>query len=237
MERIWAVVPAGGRGQRFGSAVAKQYLQLAGRSILAHALAPLLQEPRIYGVQLVLPGTDLATGAWRDALGTERETFLPPVVGGAERQDSVRRGLEALLSQGALPSDWVLVHDAARPCLRREDLHRLLDSLPQSRQGALLAVPLADTLKRAEGTKAIGTIDRRDLWRALTPQAFPLGSLLEALQEAQQQGASITDEAAALELRGWRPRLVQGHADNIKITFPEDLPLAEAILRSRQESL
>lgn len=234
MEQVWALIPAGGRGQRFGGAVAKQYLQLQGRPVLAHALQPFLGEARIRGVQLVLPGDDLATGAWHELLGAQSETFLPPVVGGAERQDSVRNGLLALLEQGALPADWVLVHDAARPCLQRADLHALLDALPTASQGALLAVPVADTLKRAEGEHAVATVDRRQLWRALTPQAFPIGALLEALDAARQQAIPITDEASALERRGWRPRLVLGHADNIKITYPEDLPLAEAILAVRK---
>ena len=234
MEQVWALIPAGGRGQRFGGAVAKQYLQLRGRPVLAHALQPFLTEPRIRGVQLVLPGADLATGAWRELLGPQSRSFLPPVVGGAQRQDSVRLGLRALLEQGALPQDWVLVHDAARPCLQRGDLHVLLDTLPRAPQGALLALPVADTLKRAEGEHAVATVERRHLWRALTPQAFPLGALLEALDDAEQQGAPVTDEASAMERRGWRPLLVQGHADNLKITYPEDLPLAEAILAARE---
>jgi 2-C-methyl-D-erythritol 4-phosphate cytidylyltransferase (EC 2.7.7.60) len=122
----------------------------------------------------------------------------------------VRLGLEALLRQGAAVSDWVLVHDAARPCLRREDLLLLLDSLADSPQGALLAVPLADTLKRAENAHSVGTVDREGLWRALTPQAFPLGALLAALEAACEQNLQITDEASAMEWRGWRPRLIHG---------------------------
>ncbi|MEY2341032.1 2-C-methyl-D-erythritol 4-phosphate cytidylyltransferase [Acidithiobacillus sp. IBUN Pt1247-S3] len=235
MEQVWALIPAGGRGQRFGGAVAKQYLQLLGRPVLAHALHTFLTESSIRGVQLVLPGADLASGAWRELLGPQNQTFLPPVVGGAERQDSVRLGLRALLEQGALPYDWVLVHDAARPCLQRADLHALLDVLPRAPQGALLALPVADTLKRAEGEHAVATVERSTLWRALTPQAFPIGALLEALDDAQQQGAAVTDEASAMERRGWRPLLVQGHADNLKITYPEDLPLAAAILAAREE--
>ncbi len=236
VERVWALVPAGGRGQRFGTAQAKQYLPLLDRPVLAHAMEPFLMEGRISGLQLVLPGTDLETGAWHAMVEPVSGRFLPPVMGGAERVDSVRLGLEALLAQGALPQDWVLVHDAARPCLRREDLYRLLDALPCCPQGALLAVPLADTLKRGEQDRVVGTVDRAGLWRALTPQAFPIGSLLEAITEAQSQGLSVTDEASALEQRGWRPRLVLGHSDNIKVTFPEDLDLAAAILAARKSS-
>jgi 2-C-methyl-D-erythritol 4-phosphate cytidylyltransferase len=230
MDKIWVVIPAGGRGQRFGSAQAKQYLTLMDRPVLAHAIAPFLGEERIAGVQLALPGEDLATGVWRHLLGAVAERLLPPVVGGAERADSVRLGLEALLSQGALGQDWVLVHDAARPCLRDRDLHALLDVLPDSPQGALLAVPVADTLKREEAGHSLGTVDRHHLWGALTPQAFPLGPLLTALTRAKEQGLAITDEASAMEREGWRPRLVRGRSDNIKITYPDDLELASAIL-------
>ena len=234
VEQVWAVIPAGGRGQRFGAARAKQYLPLLDRPVLAHAMEPFLKEERISGLQLVLPGADLETGAWHTVVGEVHGRFLPPVTGGAERVDSVRLGLEALLARGAVPQDWVLVHDAARPCLRREDLHRLLDALPGCPQGALLAVPLADTLKRGEQDRVAGTVDRAGLWRALTPQAFPIGSLLEAIAEAQARGLAVTDEASALEQRGWRPRLVLGHSDNIKVTFPEDLDLAAAILAARK---
>lgn len=234
MDKIWTVIPAGGRGQRFSSAQAKQYQSLLGRPVLAHAIAPFLGEERIAGVQLVLPGEDLATGVWHQLLGAVADRLLPPVVGGAERADSVRLGLEALLAQGALGQDWVLVHDAARPCLRGQDLHALLDALPESPQGALLAVPVADTLKREEAGHSLGTVDRHHLWRALTPQAFPLGSLLSALTHAKKQALPITDEASAMEQEGWRPRLIRGHSDNLKITYPDDLELAAAILAARE---
>ena len=234
MERIWVVIPAGGRGQRFGAMQAKQYALLRGRPIIAHTWTVFLQERRIAGIQLVLPGEDMATDAWHALLGPLPEPLFPPVAGGASRADSVRLGLEALLRQGAVASDWVLVHDAARPCLRHQDLQLLLDSLPHSPQGALLAVPVADTLKRAEDGHASGTVEREGLWRALTPQAFPLDALLAALEAARARNLAITDEASAMEWQGWRPRLIHGHGDNIKVTLQDDLMLAAAILAARE---
>ena len=233
MGRIWAVVPAGGSGRRFGGVLPKQYLLLHGRPVLAHALGSLLGHPRIAGVQLVLPVADLAREDWRDGLAGQAGTLLPPVAGGQERADSVRLGLQALLQQGAAATDWVLVHDAARPCLRREDLDLLLDSLVHAPQGALLALPVADTLKREDHGRVLETVERSALWRAFTPQAFPLGALAGALAAAARHGWTITDEASAMERQGWRPLLVRGHGDNIKVTLPEDLPLAAAILEAQ----
>ncbi len=233
MGRIWAVVPAGGSGRRFGGGLPKQYLLLHGRPVLAHALGCFLGHPRITGVQLVLPVADLAREDWRTCLGDETGRLLPPVAGGAERADSVGLGLQTLLEQGAAATDWVLVHDAARPCLRREDLDLLLGSLADAPQGALLALPVADTLKREDHGRVLETVERSALWRAFTPQAFPLGALAAALADAAQQGWKVTDEASAMERQGWRPLLVRGHGDNIKVTLPEDLPLAAAILEAQ----
>jgi 2-C-methyl-D-erythritol 4-phosphate cytidylyltransferase len=235
MKRVWVLIPAGGRGQRFGAAQAKQYVLLCGQPILVHTLEIFLREARIAGIQLVLPDEDLANGSWRTLLGDLQASLLTPVVGGAQRADSVRLGLEALLRAGATTEDWVLVHDAARPCLRQADLRVLLDSLAQCPQGALLAVPVADTLKRETAGQSLGTVDREGLWRALTPQAFPVGALLAALEAARTTGLTVTDEASAMEAQGWRPRLIQGHGDNIKITLADDLALAAAILAARDE--
>ena len=233
MGRIWAVVPAGGSGRRFGGGLPKQYLLLHGRPVLAHALGCFLGHPRITGVQLVLPVADLERDDWRACLGDEAGRLLPPVAGGAERADSVGLGLQTLLEQGAAATDWVLVHDGARPCLRREDLDLLLGSLADAPQGALLALPVADTLKREDHGRVLETVERSALWRAFTPQAFPLGALAAALADAAQQGWKVTDEASAMERQGWRPLLVRGHGDNIKVTLPEDLPLAAAILETQ----
>jgi 2-C-methyl-D-erythritol 4-phosphate cytidylyltransferase len=155
--------------------------------------------------------------------------------GGAERCHSVRNGLDALTGLAAA-DDWVLVHDAARPCLRRADLDALLAALMSEPVGALLAVPIADTVKRAEAARAAATVPRSELWRAYTPQAFRVGLLREALDQAQAQGLLVTDDASAVELLGMQPLLIEGHADNIKITRPEDLPLAAFLLAQQEQT-
>lgn len=225
----WAVVPAAGVGARMGADRPKQYLDLAGRPVLAHALAPLLAEQRIEAVVLVVaPGDE----AWRGVVGDSPKLLTAP--GGEARCHSVLSGLRRLGDRAA-PGDWVLVHDAARPCLTGGDLGRLLDALDGDPVGGLLAVPVSDTLKKtdAEG-RAEMTVPREGLWRALTPQAFRYRVLLEALEAAVGAGRLVTDEAGAVEALGLRPRLVPGSGGNIKITGPEDLDLARAILAARE---
>ncbi len=226
---VWAVVPAAGVGARMGADRPKQYLDLAGRAVLAHALAPLLDEPRVRGVVLVVaPGDE----AWRGVAGGHPKVLTAP--GGDERCHSVRAGLERLGDRAA-PQDWVLVHDAARPCLTGADVARLLEVVDGDPVGGLLAVPVSDTLKQADAEGRAGaTVPRDGLWRALTPQAFRYGVLVEALDAAIDSGRLVTDEAAAVEGLGLRPRLVPGSAANIKITGPEDLRLAAAILAARE---
>ena len=229
--RYWALVPAAGIGKRMGSAVPKQYLPLAGRPVIAHALATLLAHPRIAGVVVAISAED----EWWPTIAAEFAAAKPlrVVTGGAERCHSVLNGLEALRKQAAL-TDWVLVHDAARPCLTAEDLNRLLAELAENPVGGLLAVPVRDTLKQADNTgRVAGTVDRSRLWHALTPQMFRLGRLYEALRAALMRGLLVTDEAAAMEAAGYAPRLVEGRADNLKITRPEDLALAEFYLTRR----
>jgi 2-C-methyl-D-erythritol 4-phosphate cytidylyltransferase len=230
MPRAWAVVPAAGSGHRMGAAVAKQYLLLAGRALLSHALAPLLACERIEAVVLVVaPGDE----RWRE--------FVPPddrlltATGGAARCHSVHNGLERLADRAA-DDDWVLVHDAARPCLSAQELQTLFTTLADDAVGGLLAVPLADTLKAEDGAgRVVSTVPREGLWRALTPQMFRYGVLRKALAAAIAAGISVTDEAAAIELAGQRPMLVAGRASNLKVTGAEDLALAEAVLRHREE--
>ena len=224
--RIWAVVPAAGRGARMGSDVPKQYLELAGRTILQHTLARLLEEPRIAAIVVALAAGDAQGEGIAAACGPRVRTTQ----GGAERCHSVLNGITAL---GALDADWVLVHDAARPCLRAGDLARLIDELVGGNAcGGILGVPVKDTLKRCSAGSIEATVDRSALWHALTPQMFQVGVLRGALEAALAAGRIVTDEAQAIELQGLVPRMVEGHADNLKITRPEDLPLAEHYLRA-----
>jgi 2-C-methyl-D-erythritol 4-phosphate cytidylyltransferase len=228
--RAFAIVPAAGAGRRMGGAVAKQYLPLLGKPLLAHALAPLLASSRIEAVVLVVAAGD---DAWKEAAPADAR--LLTATGGEERCHSVQNGLERLASLAA-PDDWVLVHDAARPCLSPDELEHLFEALAGDSVGGILAVPLADTLKLADAEgRIIRTPPREALWRALTPQMFRYGVLRAALGEAIAAGTTVTDEAAAVERAGWRPRLVAGRAANLKVTGPEDLELAEAVLRGRRE--
>lgn len=226
----WAVVPAAGSGQRMGSATPKQYLPLADRTVLAWTLDTLLAHPRIAGVVLAVAEDDQR---WSGCVPAGAQARVRRVVGGVERCDSVEAGLDLLAAER--PADeWVLVHDAARPCLHPKDLGRLVDAVEQDPVGGLLAAPCTDTIKRADDASRVGeTLDRRTLWRALTPQMFRLGALRAAYAAARDADRVPTDEAAAIEATGARPRLVAGRVDNVKVTNPEDLALAEAVLRAR----
>lgn len=226
--RHWALVPAAGTGKRMGSDIPKQYLTLRGRPVLAHTLTTLLSHPRISGAVVILDANDRWWPSVADALNTSKSLWT--VTGGIERCHSVMNGLE-VLQQHALPEDWVLVHDAARPCLTTIDLDRLLAELADDPIGGLLAVPVRDTLKQSDtASRSVLTVDRTRLWHALTPQMFRLEKLQTALRAALTHGLLVTDEAAAMEAVGFRPQLVEGRADNLKITRPEDLMLAEFFL-------
>lgn len=230
-QRHWAIVPAAGVGKRMGSARPKQYLPLAGRAVIAYALDTLLHHPRIDGVVVAVGAED----EWWPEVAAELTTDKPlrVVIGGAERCHSVRNGLEAL-REWAAPDDWALVHDAARPCLSAADLERLLNELAADPVGGLLAVPVRDTLKQADSAgRVAATLDRSQLWHALTPQMFRLERLRDAIHAALARGLLVTDEAAAMEAAGFAPRLIEGRADNLKITRPEDLALAEFYLKRR----
>lgn len=226
---IWAIVPAAGRGARFGGAVPKQYLEINGEPLIAHALDALLGERRVDGAVVALAADDAHWPGWATRLGK-------PVLrcnGGGERADSVLAALQALPADVG-ENDLVLVHDAARPNLRADDVARLIDAGLAHADGAILAAPVRDTLKRAgpDGTIA-ATEPREALWRALTPQAFRRGPLTRALQAAREAGVLVTDEAMAMERAGARPRLVEGREDNLKVTTPADLALAEYLLSHR----
>ena len=223
---FWVIVPAAGSSRRMGDPVPKQYLQLMGRSVIEWSLAPFLARTECAGVVVVLAAQD---SRWK-VLGVAGNPLVQTVVGGEQRADSVRCGLLALQGRAG-PEDWVLVHDAARPCLRASDLATLLNQLRGDAVGGLLATPVVETLKRSDGMDRVAqTVDRDGLWRALTPQMFRYGALTRALAAASEQSVSVTDEAQAIELAGLRPRLVPGSPDNIKVTVPEDLVRAERIL-------
>jgi 2-C-methyl-D-erythritol 4-phosphate cytidylyltransferase len=227
MPRFLALIPAAGSGSRMAGSLPKQYLEIAGRPLLAHAIAPLAGHPVIEEVFVVLAPQDpyFARCDWHAFAGK----LTPLYCGGATRAQSVFNGLLAA-SAAMEAADWVLVHDAARPCLGRPELERLL-SLREEPTGGLLAVPAADTLKRAgEGAQVARTEPRDRMWLAQTPQMFRYRLLLEGLRLARD--ADATDEACAIEGLGLKPRLVMGSARNIKVTYPEDLELAELILQS-----
>jgi 2-C-methyl-D-erythritol 4-phosphate cytidylyltransferase len=226
--RRWAIVPAAGQGARFGADLPKQYTPLLGRPLLSWTLAALLAESRIDAIVVALARGDTR---WKD-LPEFADPRVRRCTGGTRREHSVACGLDAL-ENDARDTDWVLVHDAARPCLRRHDLDLLIGTLDADAVGGLLAVPVSDTLKRADGERRVcATVARDGLWRALTPQMFRHGLLRRALRLCVERDRPVTDEASAIESLGLQPRLVRGRADNIKVTNPEDAALAEAILRS-----
>lgn len=230
--QFWAVVPAAGVGTRMRAQLPKQYLPLHGKTVIEHTLDRLCAHPAITGVVVSVSETD---PYWEDLHWTCAKPFRR-APGGTERCHSVLNGLDVLADLAAA-DDWVLVHDAARPCLRRADLDRLIDELRDHPVGGLLAVPVRDTMKRSDRAGCVEeTLDRSHLWHALTPQMFRFALLRDALRGALAQGALVTDEAAAVELAGMRPRLVEGHADNIKITRPEDLALADFFLRQQERA-
>lgn len=226
--RVQVVIPAAGSGSRMGAPLPKQYLPLAGKLLADHTLARLLAVPGIERIQVALHPQD---AHWR-TLTHAGHARIHTCVGGASRAESVARALAALRAAGASAADRVLVHDMARPCVRVTDIEKLL--AVTGADGALLALPVLDTVKQEADGRVAATLDRTHVWRALTPQLFPLGLLERALAKTAGD-ASITDEASAMEKLGYRPQLVAGSADNIKVTLPADLPLAEFYLQQQHE--
>lgn len=226
--RRYGLIPAAGQGARLGGATPKQYLELRGEPMLAHAVRALLASPALEVAFVVLARDDerWATHDWR-AFG---ERVAPLWCGGATRRDSVLNGLVAMANV-VDPDDWVLVHDAARPGLAPRLLERLRDRLGESAVGGLLSLPVSDTVKRAadDGRSVAATVERERLWLAQTPQMFRLGLLLDALSAH----AGVTDEAAAVERAGHAPLLVEGARANFKVTTAEDLELMRALLERR----
>ncbi|HIQ07692.1 MAG TPA: 2-C-methyl-D-erythritol 4-phosphate cytidylyltransferase [Thiotrichaceae bacterium] len=231
---LWVIIPAAGIGRRMQSTIPKQYLSLVGKTVLEHTLHCFSQHSDIAGIIIALHPDD---PYWAD-LSIDIDLPLHIVDGGIERVNSVLNGLQCYLQlEGVDPNSFILIHDAARPCLSQDDLNTLLAARAHCGQaGAILAAPVSDTMKRAsaQNTQAIDhTVSRDRLWRALTPQMFPAQVLMDAITQANVQQALVTDEASALECCGQQPMLVEGSAANIKITRPDDLALAEFFLQQQ----
>jgi len=225
--RCFGLIPAAGQGVRAAADGPKQYRTVAGRPLLAHAAHALLADPRVDSVFVVLAPDD--TGFAAIDWGADAGRVAPLYCGGASRRDSVFNGLVAAANV-IDPDDWVLVHDAARPCLEPAVLARLIDRVLPDKVGGILAMPVADTLKRgADDGRIVATEPRAGLWGAQTPQMFRHGLLAQALADA----ADVTDEASAIERLGMRPLLVEGSTRNLKVTFPDDFATAERLLRER----
>jgi 2-C-methyl-D-erythritol 4-phosphate cytidylyltransferase len=223
---MFALIPAAGSGSRAASPEPKQYAMLAGRPMLWHAIRA-VSVPPVQAVFVILAPGDpsFASHDWRAFEGK----LEPLYCGGESRRDSVHNGLVAAMDE-LDANDWVLVHDAARPCLPGDDLKRLIEACEGDAVGGILALPVADTVKREQEGRIGGTEERSGLWLAQTPQMFRAGLLLQALRQAR---GAVTDEASAVEQLGLKPRLVRGSRENLKVTWPGDLAMAEAILRRR----
>lgn len=224
--RFFAVVPAAGIGRRMLGDLPKQYLPLLGKTVLEHTLTALLAQTQLQHIVLVVAADDQR---WRSITLLDNPR-IAIVEGGAERSDSVLSGLRHLSSRCA-DDDWVLVHDVARACITADDIKKLTSELAGDVVGGILAIPVSDTIKQVDQHTIAATVDRSGLWQAQTPQMFRYGLLIEALTAAIAQGLIITDEASALELAGFKPRVIEGSSANIKITRPEDLTLAAYYLQ------
>ncbi len=225
----WGVLPAAGSGSRFGAGVPKQYLPVNGRAVISWSIEAMLAAP----LRALVVALDPADGHW-PALGWDAESRVETCAGGARRQQSVGNALAALRGR-ADEQDWILVHDAARPCVRAGDIARLIDATAAGRAGGLLGWPADDSLKRvAASMSLLADVDRRNCWHAATPQMFRYGMLRDALRRAEADGISHADESAAVMAAGGDALMVAGARDNIKITREPDLALAGLILARRE---
>lgn len=225
---FWAVVPAAGVGKRMQTNRPKQYLDLSGKTVIERTLKRLLQVEIFSAIAVAISEGD---PYWPElTIANHEKIILAP--GGKKRADSVLSGLISLQNK-AQDDDWVLVHDAARPCVSVDDINTLINTLRDDPVGGILALASHDTLKSVDGNRINNTINRSTIWRALTPQMFRYGELKAAILQAAEAGSIVTDEASALELQGKQPKIVEGHPDNIKITQSEDLALATFFLEQQ----
>lgn len=231
--RYWFVIPAAGIGARMNADKPKQYLTLGNKTILEHTLSRILSLPNVAGVVVALSPED---NYWK-SLSVFQNPFVHTTMGGESRADSVLNGLNYLADR-VDNNDWVLVHDAARPCVAISSIQRLCDQLSDSDVGGVLSVPVSDTIKRVSNKNQIlATVDRSPLWQAQTPQMFRYELLRDCLVKALASKENITDESSAVELSGYKALVVEGRSDNIKVTRPDDLLLAEFILRQQEKEL
>jgi 2-C-methyl-D-erythritol 4-phosphate cytidylyltransferase len=233
---IWAIVPAAGIGRRMQADRPKQYLSLNGRPVLEHTINTLLANSNISGLVIAVRDDDIY---WPEIKLNSAKPVIP-AKGGKERADSVLNALNELFSNERYSQDdWVMVHDAVRPCVRQQDINKLVTDVSDDASGGILALPVRDTMKRQRADSDIAvvaqTVERKNLWHALTPQYFPASALKDALQAALDNKLEITDESSAMEIAGFAPKLVEGHEDNIKITRPGDLALASLYFKARGE--
>lgn len=230
--QVHVLIPAAGRGKRYGGAMLKQYLPVCGKSVLAHSIKIFQFHPMIASITVVLAEDD----QWFESAVGLLAANVKTVTGGDTRAQSVRNGLKFIIKNYS-NTDWVLVHDAARPCLSASRLEKFLEQGLESPHGAILAVPVGDTLKRAgDSQQIVATVDRSSLWAAQTPQLFRVGVLADAIDVAQEAGCNLTDEASAMEFVGIKPLLVMGSSANIKITHSSDLAIAEALLARKEQA-
>jgi len=234
-EQVWAVIPAAGVGKRMQADRPKQYLQLLNKAVIEHTLDCFVQNPVITGIVVVISKGD---EYWQDINLPITDNPIHVADGGQERMHSVLNGLHLLEKFGVDPKSWVMVNDAARPCLTQQEMSTLFDELQADSVGGILALPVRDTMKRESSTSgSISHTENRDgLWHALTPQMFRLQMLSQALRAGIQQALNITDESSAIEAAGFEPKLVEGLASNLKITRPSDLPLAEFFLQKTKKA-